>query len=172
MSWGAPEWLWCLLAVPTLVGALLFAAYRRQKRTERFGNASTLDRLIAGDPFWWRAVRGVLLCLALTLIVIAIASPLYGSRTRVLRKQGIDVVIALDFSKSMLAEDVHPSRIRRAKAELELLLSDLDGDRVGLVAFAGETIEFQRPEARASSNKVLTTTTQPRAAMLSETAER
>lgn len=142
MSWGAPEWLWCLLGVPALVAALLFAAYGRQRRTERFGNASTVRPLIAGDAVWWRAVRGALLSLALALIVIAIASPLYGSRTRVLRKQGIDVVIALDFSKSMLAQDVHPSRIKRAKAELELLLSDLDGDRVGLVAFAGDTIEF------------------------------
>jgi Ca-activated chloride channel family protein len=60
----------------------------------------------------------------------------------VLRKRGIDVVIALDFSKSMLAKDVHPSRIKRAKAELERLLSDLDGDRVGLVAFAGDAMAF------------------------------
>jgi Ca-activated chloride channel family protein len=60
----------------------------------------------------------------------------------VLRKRGIDIVIALDFSKSMLARDVHPSRIKRAKGELERLLSDLDGDRVGLVAFAGDAMAF------------------------------
>ena len=59
-----------------------------------------------------------------------------------LRKRGIDIVIALDFSKSMLARDVHPSRIKRAKGELERLLSDLDGDRIGLVAFAGDAMAF------------------------------
>ncbi len=76
------------------------------------------------------------------LVIVAFAGPQYGSRTRVLRKRGIDIVIALDFSKSMLARDVHPSRIKRAKGELERLLSDLDGDRVGLVAFAGRRHGF------------------------------
>ena len=59
-----------------------------------------------------------------------------------LRKRGIDVVIALDFSKSMLAKDVRPSRIDRAKAEVTAFLNELSGDRVGIVAFAGETMEF------------------------------
>jgi len=59
-----------------------------------------------------------------------------------LRKRGVDVVIALDFSKSMLAQDVRPDRIRRAKAEIQEFVRDLRGDRVGLVAFAGDTMEF------------------------------
>lgn len=142
MSWGAPDWLWCLLAIPLLLGLALWSAKRRQRATELFGNAQTVSPLIAGKAYWWRLVRAVLIALSLILIIVAIASPQYGSRTRVLRKQGIDIVIALDFSKSMLAQDVHPSRFARAKAELNLLLDDLNGDRVGLVAFAGETIEF------------------------------
>jgi len=83
-----------------------------------------------------------LLITGAALLIVALAGPQYGSRTRVLRKRGIDIVVALDFSKSMLAQDVHPSRIKRAKGELEHLLSDLDGDRVGLVAFAGDAMAF------------------------------
>ncbi|MGE3633022.1 MAG: VWA domain-containing protein [Sandaracinaceae bacterium] len=80
--------------------------------------------------------------LAVALTVVALAGPQYGSRTRILRKRGIDIVIALDFSKSMLARDVRPSRIERAKAEILRLLGELDGDRIGVVAFAGESMEF------------------------------
>jgi Ca-activated chloride channel family protein len=76
------------------------------------------------------------------LTLVALAGPQWGSRTRMLRKRGIDVVIALDFSKSMLARDVRPSRIERAKAEVVRFIQELDGDRVGIVAFAGETMEF------------------------------
>jgi Ca-activated chloride channel family protein len=107
-----------------------------------FGKPETLVPLIAGRAQWWRLTRALLVLTGVALVIVAFAGPQYGSRTRVLRKRGIDVVIALDFSKSMLAQDVHPSRIKRAKAELEQLLSDLDGDRVGLVAFAGDAMAF------------------------------
>ena len=107
-----------------------------------FGQRATLEPLIVGRARWWRVFRAALMAAGVALLILAFAGPQYGSRTRVLRKRGIDVVIALDFSKSMLAQDVHPSRIKRAKAELERLLTDLDGDRVGLVAFAGDAMAF------------------------------
>ncbi|MGB5813352.1 MAG: VWA domain-containing protein [Polyangiales bacterium] len=142
MSWADQSALWLLLAVPVLVAVFVWRARRREQATARFGRTSTVEPLIAGNPRWWRVARAALVTLGIALVVVAFAGPQYGSRTRVLRKQGIDVVIALDFSKSMLARDVHPSRITRAKAELERLLSDLDGDRVGLVAFAGDAMAF------------------------------
>ncbi len=142
MSWADPEALWLLVLLPLAVGALMWSDARRRRATEQFGNAGTLDPLIAGQARWWRVTRANLIIVGLALTIVAFAGPQYGSRTRVLRKRGIDVVIALDFSKSMLAKDVHPSRITRAKAELERLLSELDGDRVGLVAFAGDAMSF------------------------------
>jgi Ca-activated chloride channel family protein len=84
----------------------------------------------------------VVLILAIGFTIVALARPQYGSRTRMLRKRGVDVVVVLDFSKSMLARDVKPSRIDRAKAELTEFISKLGGDRIGIVAFAGETMEF------------------------------
>lgn len=137
------EWaLWALICVP-VVAALLVYGYRARKRDmDAFGDPRVLEGLVSGRSPRLRAARGVLLVLGILLFTLALAGPQYGSHTRVLRKRGIDVVIALDFSKSMLAKDVRPSRIERAKGELTRLFTELTGDRVGVVAFAGDTMEF------------------------------
>ncbi len=142
MSFRHSELLWLLALVPVLASLPVFAWWRRQRAVMRFGHPETTAMLIVGRSGPWRAARAVLFVLGLVLAVIALAGPQWGSRTRVLRKRGVDVVIALDFSKSMLARDVRPSRIDRAKAEIVRFIQELDGDRVGVVAFAGETMEF------------------------------
>lgn len=142
MTWQHPALLWWLLAVPLAAGLPVVAAWRRRRMTARFGDIDVVRGLTAGRGGPWRATRAVLYVLALGFAIVTLAGPQYGSRTRTLRRRGIDVVIALDFSKSMLARDVSPSRIERAKAEIIRLLGELDGDRVGIVAFAGESIEF------------------------------
>ena len=142
MSWADPRALWLLTLLPLAAAALWWNAGRRKRATEMFGRSATVESLIAGRGCLLRTTRAALLLAGIALLIIAFAGPQYGSRTRVLHKRGIDVVIALDFSKSMLAQDVHPSRIKRAKAELARLLSELDGDRVGLVAFAGDAMAF------------------------------
>lgn len=142
MTWRSAEVLWLLTLVPLFVGALITAWLLRQRATRRFGDPKVAGSLIAGRSGPLRAFRGVLFILAIALVTITLAGPRYGSRTRMLRKRGIDVVVALDFSKSMLARDVRPNRIERAKAELGRFLEELGGDRVGVVAFAGDTMEF------------------------------
>ncbi len=142
MSFRESDLLWLLLLVPVLAGLPVFAWWRRRRATARFGNPETTRMLIAGRSGPWRATRAVLFVSAIALTIAALAGPQWGSRTRLLRKRGIDVVIVLDFSKSMLARDVRPSRIDRAKAEVVRFIEELDGDRVGVVAFAGETMEF------------------------------
>jgi Ca-activated chloride channel family protein len=142
MTWHASELLWLLLLVPLMAAALLWGFRLRRAQLRKFGAETSLTRLTVGRSSGMRAARAVLLLLGITAAVIALARPQYGSRTRMLRKRGVDVVVALDFSKSMLARDVRPSRIDRAKAEVTAFLNDLSGDRVGIVAFAGETMEF------------------------------
>ena len=143
MTWHASELLWLLLLVPLLGVALFFGFRLRQRAARNFGSASSVQRLTEGAcRMGLRAARAVVLLLGIACAIVALARPQYGSRTRMLRKRGVDVVIALDFSKSMLARDVRPSRIDRAKAEVTAFLSELSGDRVGIVAFAGETMEF------------------------------
>src|SRR6185312_4462566 len=86
--------------------------------------------------------RAVLVVVAIGLAALALARPQAGGRARVAKQRGLDLVVALDFSRSMLARDVYPSRLERAKRELEQLLDTRGGDRVGVVAFAGEPLTY------------------------------
>ena len=142
MTWHSGELLWLLLLLPVLVVVLIAAARLRRRAALRFGNVETQKKLIVGRSAGLRATRAVLIVLGVGLAVVALARPQYGSRTKLLHKRGVDVVVVLDFSKSMLAQDIKPSRIERAKAELTRFVSELAGDRIGFVAFAGETMEF------------------------------
>jgi Ca-activated chloride channel homolog len=142
MTWHQGDMLWWLLVLPLIAGAMLVGLRMRQRAAERFGSEVARGRMVVGASPALRAARAVLFLIGLGLAIVALARPQYGSQTRMLRKRGVDVVIALDFSKSMLARDVRPSRIDRAKAEITAFLDELTGDRVGIVAFAGETMEF------------------------------
>jgi Ca-activated chloride channel family protein len=142
MTWHSPDMLWGLLVVP-LGALLLLQAWRLRARSlSRFASGAAGAQMIVGRSAGLRAARALCLLLGLSLAVVALARPQYGSRSRMLKKRGVDVVVVLDFSKSMLARDVRPSRIERAKAELTAFVSELGGDRIGMVAFAGETMEF------------------------------
>ncbi len=142
LSWRDVRVLWLVAAVGPIAGLVVTAWHMRQRGLGIFGAPETTRTLVIGRSGALRAIRGVALVLGLAFMIVTLAGPQYGSRTRMLRKRGIDIVIALDFSKSMLAQDVRPDRISRAKAELMRFIEELDGDRVGIVAFAGETMEF------------------------------
>ena len=103
MTWHSSVVLWFMLAVLVTVGVLLAGWQLRERALRRFGQPDALRSLRVGRSGPLRAARAVLLVLGLVLVVMALAGPQYGSRTRVLRQRGIDVVVALDFSKSMLA---------------------------------------------------------------------
>jgi len=141
VRWQSPDVLWALLMVPVCAALLLGAWRMRRRALERFGSSAG-TRMLVGRAPGLRAAKAVILLLGVTLALVALARPQYGSRTKLLRKRGVDVVVVVDFSKSMLAQDVRPSRIERAKAELTRFISELAGDRIGIVAFAGETMEF------------------------------
>jgi Ca-activated chloride channel homolog len=142
MTWYSVDALWLLLALPIVIGLFLLSWQRRKRATEAFGSPSTVSRIIVGRSPGLRAARAVILVLGLVFLIVALARPQYASQTRMLRKRGVDIIVVLDFSKSMLARDVKPNRIDRAKAELTEFISKLGGDRIGIVAFAGETMEF------------------------------
>ena len=152
LSFRSGELLWLLALVPILVAVAIAAWLSRKRSTARFGSEANVHALTHGSPRAFRATRNVLIIVAFALTAITLAGPQYGSRTRILRKRGVDVVVALDFSKSMLARDVSPSRIERAKAELIRFINELDGDRIGIVAFAGETMEFPMTIDYAAAN--------------------
>src|SRR5258708_14037459 len=106
------------------------------------GVAILLSSLVTYDANARRVVKSVLLSVAMLLAFVALARPEFGSGTRIVPATNLDVVVVLDYSKSMYARDIVPSRIARAKAEVARLIQDLPGARFGAVAFAGEPMSF------------------------------
>ncbi|MBI2897770.1 MAG: VWA domain-containing protein [Deltaproteobacteria bacterium] len=142
MRFQSPEVLWFLVAIPAIASGLVAGYFRRRSTARRFGDERLIRKMITGRSPFLRALKASFLLAGLALTIVALARPQYGGSTRLLRKRGIDIVVALDFSKSMLARDAHPSRIELAKRELTTMLSELGGDRVGMIAFAGETMQY------------------------------
>ncbi|MCR9159725.1 MAG: vWA domain-containing protein [Nannocystaceae bacterium] len=139
------EHLWPVgLAVFAAVGAFLWAARQRAKAVEALGNAALLRRLVDTVNVPARVLSQVLATLAVAALFGGLLRVQYGGTAEVVPASGLDVVLVVDYSKSMLAQDVYPSRSERLEAELTRFLEDADrrGDRVGIVVFAGQPRGF------------------------------
>jgi Ca-activated chloride channel family protein len=142
VKFADPYWLFGA-AFALVVAALLIAGGLGLVRAKaRFGEATRVAALTTFDASRRRTIKGVLLVLAVALSFVALARPQYSRGQRLVPATNLDVVIVLDFSKSMYARDVVPSRIARAKAEVGRLVRELTGARFGAVAFAGEPLGF------------------------------
>ena len=142
MIWGHPTILFGIWGVPLIVALLIYAQKRRILTAERFADSAMIHRLIPfmGMKRVW--LKAVLLMTAFTLLIVACARPRYGEYFEEVSVRGVDLIVLLDVSRSMLAEDVAPNRLERAKADIIDLLEKLKGDRVGLIAFAGAPVEL------------------------------
>ncbi|MCL2723879.1 MAG: VWA domain-containing protein [Polyangiaceae bacterium] len=132
----------CGLLVIVFSLSLLFASIRRGRATVLFGDPKLVTHLESFDASGRRAFKSVLLVIALVSAFFALARPQWGRGTKLIPATNLDVVVVLDYSKSMYARDVAPSRIARAKAEVSKLVRDLPGARFGAIAFAGEPMSF------------------------------
>jgi Ca-activated chloride channel family protein len=142
VSFAAPYFLFgTALAIPIAL-LLVLAGLRIGRSVEVFGDPDRIRALTTFDPAKRRAWKGVLLVSAVALAFFAAARPQYGKGTRLIPATNVDVVLVLDYSKSMYAQDVPPSRIFRAKIEAARLIKDLEGARFAAVAFSGEPIGF------------------------------
>ena len=142
MTWGDLQVLWLLPMVPILVVAYALDGQRRRRLLERIGHLPMIVRMTASFSPARRRFRAVLLVAGIAMLILALARPQMPGRAKLTESRGLDLVVALDFSKSMLARDVYPTRLDRAKAELARFIDTLKGDRVGMVAFAGETMSY------------------------------
>ncbi len=138
MAWLYESYLWILWAVPIVIALSLYAAWRRRALQIRFGDIALVRRLSRSVSGRRRRYKASIMVTAIALLSFALAGPQVGTQLREIKREGIDLVIALDVSASMLAEDVAPNRLGRARNEIKRLLSELRGDRVGLVIFAGD----------------------------------
>lgn len=137
MLWRAPWFLSLLLLVPLGIAFFVWAFRRRRLALEKFVEARLIPVVVpVRDDRRWRR-RAVLTVAAVAAIAVALAGPKWGFQWQEVKREGIDLIIALDTSRSMLATDVKPNRLERAKLAIQDLVKQLKGDRVGLVAFAG-----------------------------------
>jgi len=137
MRFAAPEYLWLLLGLPVLVALFVMSFRRRRRALEAFGDLGLVRRLAASASLERRAVKAGLVALASFFLVLALARPQWGSRLETVTRRGEDVIVAVDTSLSMLAEDVKPNRMAQARAAVGTLIDLLQGDRIGIVAFSG-----------------------------------
>jgi Ca-activated chloride channel family protein len=165
ISFGEPTWFWALLAIPVL--AVLFARAEQKgiARLRQFVSPRLLPQLAATVNRSRRVLRFALLMLGLALAIISLARPQWGYIYEDVKRKGLDLVFAVDTSRSMLSNDVQPNRLERVKLAAQDLVNQLQGDRVGLIAFAGRAF-LQAPltvdyEAAVESINDLDTKTIP-----------
>ena len=135
---ATPGYLYLLLLLPLLAGLYVYAVRSRRRALERFADEAVLPGLMPeASPVRLR-LKFVLLCLGLGFIILALARPQFGSKLREVTRQGVEIMLAVDVSNSMLAQDFEPSRLERTKFAIDRLTQQLEQDRIGLIVFAGD----------------------------------
>jgi Ca-activated chloride channel homolog len=128
------NFMWLL---PLIVLALIIESRKKKKAMAQLADSALLERLTAGDQPGRRFIKGMLLLFSLGLLIFALAGPRWGSGFQEVSQKGVDIMILVDVSPSMLVEDIRPNRLEQARREITDFLRVVQGDRVGLVAFAG-----------------------------------
>lgn len=132
-------YLYYLIALPILALVYGWHFYSKHTAIKKMGDENLVKQLMPDYRPWKSVIKFLLMWLALGSLIIALANPQMGSRIEKVKRKGIDVFIALDVSKSMMAEDVKPNRLTRAKQAVKTLMDNLENDRVGLIIFAGRS---------------------------------
>ncbi len=139
MRFGSIQFLWLLLAIPLLIGFFIWAWQRRQAALSRFARLKMIERLAPESAAERVIVKRTVYLLFFLFLVLALSRPQFGVKTEMIERKGVDIMVALDISRSMLAEDIAPNRLERAKHEIGKFIDLLKGDRVGLIVFAGQS---------------------------------
>jgi Ca-activated chloride channel homolog len=133
-----PDYLYLLLLLPVLMVFFIISGIRRRRALRRLGNISMVGSLIPEMSKARPWIKFIFQLSVIAFIIIALARPQFGSKIEDVKKEGVEVIIALDVSNSMLARDIQPDRLGRAKQAISRLVDNLDNDRIGLIVFAGD----------------------------------
>jgi Ca-activated chloride channel family protein len=139
MKFGNPEYFLFWLLIPLLIGFFIWAYQRKKAALQRFAAINLISKLTPSAGLSRQIAKWTLFSLFFFFLVIALVRPRFGVKMEMVERKGIDIMVALDISQSMLAEDIAPNRIERAKFEISKLIDMLKGDRIGIVVFAGES---------------------------------
>ena len=133
-----PEYLYALLVIPALFALFFYSRIKRKKALALFGQKDILSVLMPNVSRSRPALKFIVLMVALASLIIGIARPQFGSKLKTEKRKGIELIIALDVSNSMMAEDIQPNRLERAKRAISQLVDKLGDDKIGLIVFAGD----------------------------------
>lgn len=133
-----PAYLYLLLALPLLALLYVYSNYKRKRNLQKFGDPTLLIQLMPTVSKYRPHVKFTIILLAIGLFAVLLARPQFGSKLETVKRKGVEVIIAMDISNSMLAQDVQPSRLEKSKRLVSRLVDELNNDKVGLIVFAGD----------------------------------
>ena len=165
-----PGYLWLLLLVAVMLVLYVASRYSAKRAMRRFGNVALLRPLTEGVSPAKMRVKFVLQTVAVVCLVVALARPQFGSKLETVRKEGVEVMVCLDISNSMLAEDIAPNRLEKAKRMLSKMLDRMENDQVGLIVFAGDAFTQLPITSDFVSAKMFLSTIDPKMVSVQGTA--
>ena len=130
-------YLYLLIIIPVLAVLFLYVQFWKRKKQREFGDLELIKKLSPEKSVFKPALKIIVVLLGLTFLIIALVNPKIGTKVEKVKRQGIDIVFAVDISKSMLAEDVAPNRLEKSKQLVSQLINQLGSDRIGIVAYSG-----------------------------------
>ena len=132
------EYLNLLLGIPLLILAILLYSKWKKNALARFGDSELMNKLMHSFSKTRAKIKNTITVLIFIFLIIGISNPQIGTKMEEVKREGVDLMIAIDLSNSMMAEDIKPNRLERAKQAISKLIDNLGGDRIGLIVFAGE----------------------------------
>ncbi|MEC4004294.1 VWA domain-containing protein [Flavobacterium sp. SUN052] len=131
------NYLYLMLIIPILVLLFLYVQYWKRKKQLEFGDLDLIKKLSPEKSVFKPVLKFIFVLLGLTCLIIALVNPKMGTKIEKVKRQGIDIVFAIDVSKSMLAEDVAPNRLEKSKQIVSQIINQLGGDKIGIIAYSG-----------------------------------
>ena len=132
------EYLYLLLLIPIIILAIIIYSRWQKRSIKKFGDSQLIEQLMQSHSNIRKKIKHILFILSITLLIIGLSNPQIGPKMEEVKREGVDLMIAIDLSYSMMAQDIKPNRLERAKQAISRLIDKLEGDRIGLVVFAGE----------------------------------
>jgi Ca-activated chloride channel family protein len=131
-------WFWLLMVIPLIIVLFIIVQLWKRHAQNKFANQQIIKRLSPNKSQFKPILKLIVLCLAFACLAIAMVNPKIGTKLQTVKRQGVDIVFAVDVSKSMLAEDIAPNRLEKAKQLVTQIINNLASDRVGIIAYAGK----------------------------------
>ena len=131
-------WFWVLAIIPAIILLFLLLQFWKFKAQNKFANKQILKRLSPNQSIFKSILKLIILSLAFACLAIALVNPKIGTKLETVKREGVDIVFAIDVSKSMLAEDIAPNRLEKSKQLVTQIINNLASDRVGIIAYAGK----------------------------------